>query len=144
MEIMESQTKLIDEAKKDMSKVPRLLIIFEDIQSSKKFQTSPQFRKIYFMGRHFNISSMILCQSYNQTPRAVRMQYTNVFAFKATKSEEKVLCEEFCPAGMNAKEFAKMFQHATREPYNFMHINTQVEKREERYRKNLDIILSLS
>ena len=41
------------------------------------------------------------------------------------------------------ENFKKLVQHATSEPYSFLHINNQV-KMKDRYRKNLDTILSIN
>ena len=50
------------------------------------------------------------------------------------------LPEEF---GIIKKEFEDLIKHATKDRYNFLHINMR-EPPETRYRKNLDTILSIN
>lgn len=140
-EIVAKQKKIVENAD-DLLKTPKLLIIFEDIQSNKKFMNSDSFLQCFIMGRHFNTSIFLLGQSWTKTPRACRLQCSNVFFFAGSKSEHRLLVEEFNPPKMSKKEFHDLINYATNENYDFLHINMH-EPFKTRFRKNLDQILEL-
>ena len=129
-----------DIKKNGIENSPKILLIFEDVIQDTKFLNSKAFKRVYFAGRHSNISSMIMTQSYNQVPRKLRLQITNAFIFPATKSEEKIIIEEYTPPGMDKKTFAKILHKATDKRFNFLHINNFADPK-EKFRKNLDVIL---
>ena len=52
--IMETQKKIIDA--KGTDKAPKILIIFEDIQSDARFMRSSEFLKCFLMNRHYGLS----------------------------------------------------------------------------------------
>jgi hypothetical protein len=128
--------------KKGLLKSPKILIIFEDIQSDERFMRSKSFLKCFIQCRHLNISTFLLGQSWTRTPRACRLQANNVFFFPGSLSEEKILIDEFCPPRLTKKEFKKVISYATQGPHDFLHVNMRAAF-QERYRKNLDIMLKL-
>jgi hypothetical protein len=50
--------------------------------------------------------------------------------------------KEFCPPHTDKKHFQKLIERATKDRYNFLHINMR-EPPETRYRHNLDKILTI-
>jgi hypothetical protein len=54
-----------------------------------------------------------------------------------------VLSEEYCPAGYKKREFLEIIAYATKEPYSFLFINEQADKK-HRYRQCLHNILELT
>jgi hypothetical protein len=90
--ILKTQKEYID--KNGLLKSPKILIIFEDIQSDAAFMRTRCFKKCFIQSRHLNISSWLLGQSFNLTPRFARLQANNLFLFPCSLSEQKVLlCE---------------------------------------------------
>jgi len=138
--ILDKREEQID--KRGIDKVKRVLLIFEDVQSSKVFMKSKPFLSAFIANRHFGVSSWLCGQSFTKTPRACRLQANNIFYFRGSGSEMKLIMDEFCPAGYSKKEFADIIDDATKDPYSFMHINMRV--RDTRYRKNLDEIIDLT
>jgi hypothetical protein len=139
--IIATQKDLIEE-KKDITKSPKMLIIFEDIQSDKKFMNSKSFLKCFIQCRHLNISTFLLSQSFTRTPRACRLQANNIFLFPCSRSERKLLIDEFTPPRLSKREFGDLIDHATSDDHSFLHINMR-EMPRTRFRKNLDEILKL-
>jgi len=139
--IMEQQKETIDS--KGVDKAEKVLIIFEDIQSNGSFMRSPEFLKCFIMNRHFNLMVFLCGQSFTLTPRPCRLQANNVFIFAPTNNERELLVENFSPPKMHKKDFEAMIDHATKEPYSFMHINKRVGF-DKRYRKNLNTIIKLA
>ena len=140
--IIKTQKDLI-EKKGGLNKAPKILIIFDDIISQKKFMNSEFFTKMYIQNRHLGISTWVCTQSFNKIPRVCRMQANNLFIFAGSGSEMEILSQEFCPPHTKKRVFENLIKHATNERFNFLHINMR-EPPETRYRKNLDTILSIN
>ena len=136
--IITTQRGIIE--KKKIEHSPKILIIFDDIQSQDSFMRSGSFLKCFIQNRHYNISTILCSQSFTRTPRACRLQASSIFFFSGSASEMELLVEEFCPAGMTKKQFMEMVKYTTKDKHSFMHINMKVPA-EERYRKNLNNIL---
>jgi len=137
--IINTQKDIIQRKKIENS--PKILIIFDDIQSQDSFMRSGSFLKCFIQNRHYNISTILCSQSFTRTPRACRLQANSIFFFQGSASEMELLVEEFCPPGMNKKQFMEMVKHTVSDKHSFMHINMKAPL-EERYRKNLNKILS--
>jgi hypothetical protein len=139
--IIKTQKDIIE--KKGLDKAPKLLIIFDDIISQKKFMNSEFFTQMYIQNRHLGISTWVCTQSFNKIPRVCRLQANNLFIFAGSGSETEILCQEFCPPHTNKKQFENLIKYATNERFNFLHINMRCPP-EERYRRNLDTILTIN
>lgn len=139
--IIKTQKDIIE--KKGLDKAPKLLIIFDDIISQKKFMNSEFFTQCYIQNRHIGISTWVCTQSFNKIPRVCRLQANNLFIFAGSGSETEILTAEFAPPHTSKKAFEGLIKHATNEPFNFLHINMRC-KPEERFRRNLDVILTLN
>jgi hypothetical protein len=137
--IFETQDGLIKST--GIAKSPKILCIFDDIQSASKFMNSDSFTKLFIAGRHSNISIIVAIQSWTRLPRVLRLQASNIMLFPSSNSEVELLADEYTPPGFSKREFMSLVMHATREPYNFLHINNQAP--DNKYRKNLDTVLSL-
>jgi len=141
--IINTQRQIIE--KKKIENSPKILIIFDDIQSQDSFMRSGSFLKCFIQNRHYNISTILCSQSFTRTPRACRLQASSIFFFQGSASEIELLVEEFCPPGMTKKQFMEMVRYTTTGggsgKHSFMHINMKVPI-EHRYRKNLNTILS--
>ena len=138
--IMDTAAKIVEDKK--AHKAPRVLMVFDDVVSEKKFLNKKEFNKCFIMSRHFNMSSVILSQKYNATPRTCRLNCDAVIYFPGSVSEDMVITEDYCPPGFSKKEFLLILKYATAEPYSFMFINMKCLHK-TRYRKNFDTILEL-
>jgi len=138
--LMKKQKKVID--RKGVDKAPKMLVILEDCQSCKRFLGSEAVKQAFIANRHFNMSTWICGQSFTLTPRACRLQANNIFYFRGSGSEKKLMIDEFCPSGLTKAEFADLVGHAVAEPYSFLHINMG-HREETRFRKGLGVILSI-
>jgi hypothetical protein len=138
--ILKIQKGIIE--KNGLLKSPKILLIFDDCQSAQKFLNSPNFIKIFIAGRHYNISSIACGQSWTKFPRAVRLQASNIMLYPSSGSEVDLLTEEYTPPNKSKSDMRRLVAHATAEPFSFLHINNQVPIK-DRYRKNLDTVLSI-
>tara|TARA_R110000782_G_scaffold77770_4_gene154101 strand:+ start:1004 stop:1942 length:939 start_codon:yes stop_codon:yes gene_type:complete len=125
-----------------MERSKKVLILLDDVQSDQKFLRSKQILECFIQNRHCNVSTWLCSQSFTKTPRACRLQCNNLFIFPCSLSEERVLVEEFSPPNHSKKEFKEIFNHATAERFNFLHVNMR-DAPKTRFRRNLDTILEL-
>lgn len=139
-DIMDTASGIVEKVK--AHKAPRVLIVFDDVVSEKKFLNKKEFTKCFIMSRHFNMSSIILSQKYNATPRTCRLNCDAVIYFPGSVSEDLVITDDYCPPGFTKKEFLQILKYATSEPYSFLFINMKCLHK-TRYRKNFDTILEL-
>lgn len=140
-------SSILTRAKNDIEqagveKSKKRLIILDDIQADQKFLRSKSILETFIQSRHYNISVMLCSQSYTKTPRACRINCSNLMLFPMTGSEADILTKEYCPYGITKKEFQSIIIYCTRERYSFLHIaNAQPIK--TRFRHNLDVILEI-
>lgn len=125
-----------------VSKNARMCLILDDIIAERSFLESPDALKMFSMLRHYLCSIIVLVQSYNKLPRALRLQSRAVMVFPAQQSEIEVLIDEITPAGITKKAFEQVIYDATSERYQFLYINRDA-KPGEQIRKNLDEIINL-
>lgn len=132
-------------AKKKTS-CPSILVIFDDAIAESKLINSSAFLKIFIQGRHYNISSMVMTQSYMRVPRSVRLQATHVSMFPTRTSEIDRLFIEFGGKTLSKKEFHEMVAYATTpqpgDEYPFLHLDAFASE-EVKYRRNFTNTLQL-
>ena len=94
-------------------KADKILIIFDDAIAESSLINSAEFLKIFIQGRHYNISSMVMSQSYVKVPRSVRIQATHVSMFPSRASEIERLYADHGPKELSKREFISMVAEAT-------------------------------
>lgn len=138
--ILNEQRKKIKD--KGANNAPQILMIYDDVISNPLFMKEDAFIKSFIASRHYNMTTFICSQSWTAVPRKCRLQAKNIFFFAAPLSEVELLALEYCPPGLTKKQFYKMVEYATAEPYSFLYINKSVPMK-ERYRRNLFEILNI-
>lgn len=138
--ILKTQKGIIE--KTGLDKSPKILLIFDDCQSAEKFLRSDNFIKIFIAGRHYNISIVACGQSWTKFQRATRLQASNIMLYPSSGSEVELLVDEYTPPNKTKNDMRRLVAHATKDPFNFLHINNQVPIK-DRYRKNLDTVISI-
>jgi len=126
-----------------VSKNERTCIILDDIIAERSFLESPDALKMFSMLRHYLCSIIVLVQSYNKLPRALRLQSRAVMVFPAQQSEVEILLDEITPSGITKRDFEGVIEYATSERYQFLYINRDA-KPGEQIRKNLDDIINMA
>ncbi len=141
--VVDHQNAIIQKAK-DISKTPKVLIIFEDIVSSRVLMRSQAFLECFIRPRHLNFSVWLLTQYLNIVPKSLRMQANHVFAFRGNKLENAILEDHYTPPECCSKCFNMLIKDATTveegDSHPFLHVakNQPVEKR---FRRNLNVYL---
>ena len=105
----------------------KVVIIFDDmiadIMRSEKFKAI--VKELFIRCRKLNISIVFITQSYFRTPKDVRLNSTHCMLMKIDyKKELKSIAEE--KSGyLDGKDFLKIYNYCTKEPYSFMMIDTR-------------------
>ena len=105
----------------------KVLIFFNDmiadIMRSEKFKAI--LKELFIRCRKLNISIVFIRQSYFRTPKDARLNSTHYKLMKiGNKKELKCIAEENS-GHLDFKEFLKIYNYCTNEPYSFMIIDTR-------------------
>ena len=117
----------------------KVLIIFDnmiaDIMRSEKFKAI--VKELFIRCRKLNVSIVFITQSYFRTPRDVRLNSTHYIILKiSNKKELKIIAEENS-GHLDFKEFLKIYNYCTRDPYLFMMVDTNPTA-QVTFKKNFD------
>ena len=105
----------------------KVLIVFDDmiadIEYNKKFKRI--IKELFYRAHKINVSIVFITQSYFRVSKDARLNSTNYILMKiGNKKELKRIAEE--KSGyLDYKDFLKIFNYCTREPYSFILIDTR-------------------
>ena len=116
------------------------LIVFNDmiadIMDNKKFQAI--IKELFIRCRKLNISLVFITQSYFSVPKDVRLNTTHYFIMKINNKRELQNIAINHSADIDYQDFIKIYRECTKEPYNFLTIDTTLPASDPlRFRKNL-------
>ena len=104
----------------------KVLIIFDDmiadIMRSEKFKAI--VTELFIRCRKLNISIVFITQSYFRAPKDARLNSTHYIPMKMGNKEELKSIAEENSGNLDFKEFLKIYNHCTRDPYSFMMVDT--------------------
>ena len=132
--------KTILDVQTEENKEKKVLVILDDVVSYKKFCNSNELLRFSVQSRHYNISMFILSQAFHLILKSIRLNMSNIVFFRGSDIETEILCQQYCPAGYNKKQFKELVEKATEEPYSFLFIdlNLSMHGKAPRYRCGLD------
>ena len=115
----------IDNYNKNRDK--KVLTVFDDmiadIKYNKKFKQI--IKELFYRARKINISFVFIMQSYFRALKDARLNSTHYILMKiGNKKELKSITEEKS-GHLDYKDFLKMYNYCTREPYSFMTIDAR-------------------
>ena len=118
----------------------KILIIFDDmishVMSDKKAQQI--LKDLFIRCRKLNISHCFLTQSYFSVPKDVRLNCTHYILFKLNNRRELQNIAIDHSADIDDKDFIKIYRVCTKEPFNFLTIDTT---KDNKFIKTFDEIL---
>ena len=121
-------------------KLPYAAVILDDLGGTPALKNGNNFlNSIVCKSRHFKTNFFICVQHPYQCPRALRSQCSHVILFQ---TKDKKLLEELAKENcshLTPDEFVQLYQHATREPYDFMLCDFKTNE----VRRNFDEVLTL-
>ena len=107
-----------------------------DIMTYKKFQAI--IKELFIRCRKLNISLVFIPQSYFAVPKDVRLNSTHYLIMKINNKRELENIVTSHSAGIDYKAFMKIYREYTKEPFNFMTIDTTLPASNPlKFRKNL-------
>ena len=108
------------------SRKRKVLIVFDDmiadIMSNKKFQAI--IDELFIQCRKLNISLVFITQSYFSVPKDVRLNSTYYLIMKINNKRELQNIAINHSADIDYKDFLKVYRGCTKEPLNFLTIDT--------------------
>ena len=111
----------------------KVLIIFDDtiadVMTSEKFKAI--VKELFIRCRKLNISIIFITQSYFRTPKDARLLMKI-----GNKKELKSIAEENS-GHLDFKDFLKIYNYCTNEPFSFMMVDTKPTARIT-FKKNFD------
>ena len=118
----------------------KVLIVFDDmvadIITNKKFQSIT--KELFIRCRKINISLVFITQSYFYVPKDVRLNSMHYLIMKISNKRELQNIAINHSSDIEYKDFIKIFRECTKEPYNFLTIDTTLPSTNTlRFRKNL-------
>ena len=116
------------------------LIVFDDIiadiMGNEKFQAI--VKELFIRCRKLNISLVFITQSYLSVPKDVRLNTTYYFIMRINSRIELKNIATDHSADIDYNDFKKIYRKCTKEPYNFLTIDTTLPASDPlRFRKNL-------
>lgn len=144
--VIDNQNALLEKANGDITKIPKILFIFDDLVNDGRIMRSKELLTCMVKGRHINSSSFFLTQYINLVPRAIRIQANYTFIYKMNRQEVQVITDQFCPPTCTKNEFASLLNDATKDDeeskHNFLVIDKSA-KEDVKFRRNLDKFITL-
>ena len=108
------------------SRRKKVLIVFDDmiadIMKNKKFQAI--IKELFIRCRKLNISLVFITQSYFSVPKDVRLNSTHYLIMKINNKRELQNVAINHSADIDYQDFIKIYRECTKEPYNFLTIDT--------------------
>ena len=105
----------------------KVLIIFydmiADIMRSKKFKAI--VKELFMRCRKLNLSIVFITHSYFRTPKDARLNSTHYILMKISNKKELKSIAEENSGHLDFKEFLKIYNYCTKEPYSFMMVDTR-------------------
>ena len=122
------------------SRKRKILIVFDDmigdIIANKKFQSI--IKELFIRCIKLNISLVFITQSYFSVPKDVRLNSTHYLIMKVNNKRELQNIVINHSSDIDFQDFMKIYRECTREPYNFLTIDTTLPACNPlRFRKNL-------
>ena len=124
----------------NLNKKRKVLIVFDDmiadIMTNKKFQSI--IKELFIRCRKVNISLVFITQSYFSVPKDARLNSTHYLIMKINNKRVLQNTAIDHSADIGYKDFIKIYRECTKEPYNFLTIDTTLPSTNTlRFRKNL-------
>lgn len=148
MRRIEKEIEEEKEKQQKKKKPSRVLFVFDDSASEKGLFgrnnfTSPAV-KAAFTSRHYGVSMWIVSQSYKAISTGFRNNIHHWILFDVSNDKERERMAEELSGPLSPYGFLKLLQDVTSEPYQFLYVNFEADKRDEYFRKGFSPPLDIS
>lgn len=118
--------------------LPNSIMIFDDIACEKQ----DSLKAFFCMGRHKNVDSFYLCQSYAQIPKhLVRDNINLMVIFRQDELNLRHIYRDHVNTDMHFDDFKKLCSKCWEDDHGFVVIDKTSELNKGRYRKGFDQFL---
>ena len=94
-----------------------------DIEYNKNFKRI--IKELFYRARKINVSIVFITQSYFRELKDARLNSTHYILMKIGNKEKLKSIAEEKSGNLDYKDFLKMYNYCTREPYSFMTIDAR-------------------
>ena len=105
----------------------KVLIVFDDmiadIEYNKNFKRI--IKELFYRARKINVSIVFITQSYFRALKDARLNSTHYILMKIGNKKELIRVAEEKSGHLEYKDFLKMYNYCTEEPYSFMTIDAR-------------------
>ena len=105
----------------------KVLIVFDDmiadIEYNKIFKRI--IKELFYRARKINVSILFITQSYFRALKDARLNSTHYITMKINNKKELKRIAEEKSGHLDYKDFLKMYNYCTQEPYSFMTIDAR-------------------
>ena len=109
------------------NKDKKVLIVFDDMIADIEYNENFKLiiKELFYRARKINVSIVFITQSYFRTLKDAKLNSTHYILMKiGNKKELKRIAEEKS-GHLDYKDFLKMYNYCTKDPYSFMTIDTR-------------------
>lgn len=119
---------------------PNTVFIFDDVVCDNQ----SVMRDYFSFGRHNNIDSFYLCQTYTKIPKALIRDNANLLIiFKQDNVNLKHIHDEHVGTDMSFADFKALCSSCWKNKYDFVVIDKESDAKYGRYRKGFDCFIHL-
>lgn len=104
-------------------KMKHILLVLDDICSSFNTHSSKAFEKLFTIGRHYGITTIVLQQYVNHIPPVARNNSDYIMVSQSNTQGLEILSTEFLFGNISKAEFKEMYLENTSN-YGFLLIST--------------------
>ena len=105
----------------------KVLIVFDDIiadiECNKNFKRI--IKELFYRARKINVSIVFITQFYFRALKDARLNSTHYIIMKINNKKELKRIAEEKSGHLDYKDFLKMYNYCTRDPYSFMMVDTR-------------------
>lgn len=120
---------------------PNSIIIFDDVAC----ENQNNMRDYFAMGRHKNIDSFYLNQTYSKIPKQLVRDNANlIILFKQDDINMRHVYDEHVSTDMSWMQFRELCSNIWKEPYSYLVINKDCSTNKGCYRKKFDTFVVIN
>lgn len=115
-------------------------MIFDDVACEKQ----NTIRQYFSFGRHSNVDSFYLAQTYTRIPKHLIRDNANVIiAFRQDEMNIKHVYSDHVGADMTFEKFYELCRECWKDKYGFLMISKEDDLNDGRYRKLFDTFITV-
>ena len=105
----------------------KVLIVFDDMIADIEYNKSIKriIKELFYRARKINVSIVFITQSYFRALKDARLNITHYILMRIGNKKELKRIAELKSGHLDYKDFFKMYNYCTKDPYSFMTIDTR-------------------